>query len=632
MKQLQELIRVLKYTRWDYEAERRETYPETIQRAMADYKILARGLLSESEIASIEKAMLNKTAFGSMRMLAMAGPAFNYSNLVGYNCAALPIDRFDSLHDLMILGMSGVGVTYSVEEMHISKMPIVKLYNGIVLQHKVADTTEGWASALDFVIRMTFDGFDVQVDYSKVRGPGIPLKKKGGRSSGPDPLEKSLNAIINIIVLAKGRKLNSLEWSDICCWTGDATVQGGVRRTALMAVFNKGDELMLHAKDDMFFQDADGKWKSDPDKIVRRNANFSQIFLGNETREEFYAAMDIMLDGNGEPAFFNRHVAFLRLGYEYTMRLPGFNYILPNPCGETVLIWFGLCNLSVLIARANSTLSELLEAADVAALLAVLQANATYFPSLRVPEWRNNAELLRQCGVSITGFADSSIVREVKTMRTLYKRVVETATRWADKLGINKPATFTSVKPAGTTSYFADSSPGVNPRHFKYALRRVTLKKNDPLVTVLKQSGVPLEDSVYNDNEIFAVFPLKAPDGALTLEDMTAIDQMELYLSVLENWSDQAVSVTVNFEDGEQDAIKDWLWAHREKVTSMTFLKNDGKQFPQMMIEEIDKTRYNELANTFPEIQWELLQGLEQEDYTEGSNEVGCSGGTCALM
>lgn len=624
MNQLSELIRLLKYTRWNYETNRRETYQETIERALTDYQVMARGQLTPTILSKLRDVMLLKEAFGSMRMLAMAGPAWARSNIVGYNCAALPIESFNALHDLMILGMSGVGVTYSVEQCYISQMPTVKLANDITLSHDIEDTTEGWARALDWTLRMLFAGFDIKLGYAQIRPAGTILRVKGGRASGPEPLMKAMDAIRDIIIQARGRCLTSLEWSDIACWIGEATVRGGVRRTALMAVFDQDDKLMLQAKQ--------GEWYKE--YLVRKNANFSQIVNGFTSKCQFTMAMDLMLNGNGEPGFFNRVVAYDRLNWQYKLRKieNELGAVLPNPCGEAVLVPYGLCNLSVVIARSTDTISTLTNKVWAAALMGVLQANATYFPALRCPQWQLNAEILRQCGVCITGFTDSPVMREPTTMQHLYQVAKRTIIDWAHRLDINEPATFTSVKPAGNTSLFTDSSPGVNPRHFRYALRRITLRQDDPIVQVLRESGAPLEDSTWDSSKVYALFPIKAPDGALTLEDITVSEQLNLYLSVLKNYSDQSVSVTINYQEGEQDYIYNWLWHHRDEVTSMTFLKNDGAQYSQMPIERLDKEAYEAMVANFPVIHWERLHEIEQEDYTEGSQEVGCSGGVCSII
>ncbi len=627
--QLQELIRVLKYTRWNYDQVRRETYPETIDRVMADYQILACGKLTADMIATIKAAMLDKRAFGSMRMLAMAGAAFNRSNLVQYNCAAMPIDRLDCLHDLLILGMSGVGVTYSVERRFTEKLPVVRGYNGVTLRHTVADSTEGWARGLDFVIRRLFDGYGVILDYSQIRPAGTPLRTKGGRASGPEPLQDAVGYIIDIIRYARGRKLTPLEWSDICCWIGEATVQGGVRRTALMALFDADDSEMLNAKR--------GAWWVDRLTAVRRNANFSQVICDLISRAEFMSAVDEMLTGNGEPGFFNRSVAHARrlagtvAGSSRCKKLAR-EHAMINPCGEALLSPFGLCNLSVAVARAGDTEDDLCDAVTVAAILGALQTNATYFPSLKIPAWRENAELFRQAGVCLTGIADCEAARDPGVLQRLQATARQTLDAWAARLDIPRPLSATSVKPAGNTALFTNSSPGINARHYPYALRRVTLKRSDPVVKLLAAQDVPLEQSAYNVGEVYAVFPIKAPAGALIGSEMSAIEQMELYLTVLQNYSDQAVSNTITFQDGEEEGIKAWLWEHREEVVSMTFLKDDGEQYPQMIIEQISAEEYEKRAAAFPDVDWSQLAALEVADYTEGSQELGCSGGVCSIV
>jgi ribonucleoside-diphosphate reductase alpha chain len=620
---LQELIMVAKYTRWNYGANRRETREEMVDRVMTDYIWLGDGILTDTEIEDMRSALLDGTAFGAMRMLKMAGPAYQRSNICAFNCAAMPLDRIDCFHDLMILGMNGVGVTISVEDQFISKLPVVRPPAGELKTVYVPDTTKGWAEAVLEAVIYAYEGYEVKLDTSDVRPAGALLHTKGGRASGPEPLEEALRHVVAIIRGAAGRQLSDVELADIACWLGNATVQGGVRRVALMIIGDKDSEGILSYKS--------GEWYNDPDKKVRANANIDVVFDGSETQEEFYALVDKML-GNGEPSFFNRTVAYNRMSDLRKSLSSDPKKVLPNPCGEAILDLFGLCNLSVGVMRPGLSYEEMMDRVRLASIFGTLQAQGTDFPELMIPDWEQNAKRLRLCGASLTGIADTPKLADEEVLAGLWSVAMMTAEDLSERMGRATPASFTAVKPAGNTSLATNTSPGVNPRHYRYAKRRVTFKKSDPLVEVLTASGIPMEDSLMDDKNVYAVFPMAAPEGATVASEMTAIEQMERYLSVLENYSDQAVSVTIMFREEEREDIKEWLWKHRLDVTSMTFLEMTGQYYPQMIIEELTKEEYKEAVAAFPkEIKWDLLSEIEKEDYT-GAVDVECAGGACSVM
>ncbi len=620
---LQELIIRTKYTRWNYLAGRRETWHETVERVMHTYEQLADGALPNDTLNEIEDAIYRREAFGSMRMLRMAGEAFERDNITGYNCAAMPIESIPCFHDLMALGMSGVGVTVSVEKRFIEKLPSASLPRDGTHTIYVADTSEGWAWAIHDAICAAYSGYSVYLDTSDVRPAGAILRTKGGRASGPEPLREAVDHIVAIIHNAAGRKLTDVEVADICCWIGNATVQGGVRRTALMVIGDRDSEGILNYKS--------GNWYNDPDRVVRRNANIDVVLDGTETRQQFDALMERVL-GYGDLSFFNRTVALSRMSERRRELCSRPEDVLPNPCVETELDPYGLCNLSVFVARPDLEYHQIAQRAQVAAILGVLQSKATHFPDLWLPQWQANAERLRLCGVSPTGMADTPVLNNPHALQQLRYTIETIARVTANDLGIPIPASFTAIKPAGNTSLATNTSPGLNPRHYRYAKRRITFKRGDPVLKVLSVSGVPIEESIYDTNEVFAVFPIAAPAGARVVDEMSAIEQMERYLTALENYSDQAVSTTIMFTDGEQEDITDWLWAHRKRVVSMAFMRKVDANYPQLIIEKIEREEYERLVRQFPQrLSWGMLSDIEREDHIE-ADEGGCGGGTCTLM
>lgn len=330
MNPLSEFVYYNKYARWNPTLHRRATFDETSRAYVSQLQRIAPEL-PPSLYDEILRAVQERFLVGSMRLFAMAGRAFERDNLVGYNCAATPVDSFESLHDLVVLGMAGVGVTYSVEQQHICKLPTVAPLRSAAATVVIADTAEGWAQGYLDIIKLAYQGYDVRVDTSLLRPAGAVLKTKGGRASGPEPFEKATAAILKIITGAAQRKLTSLEISDICCHLFDSVVSGGMRRVAGMALFSEGDDLMINAKQ--------GNWY--PDNPQRSCANFSQVLTKTHySRSWWHDALHTMFDG--EPAFFNRAVAQTRISDLRISRLSAWEYenLMVNPClaGDTLLI------------------------------------------------------------------------------------------------------------------------------------------------------------------------------------------------------------------------------------------------------------------------------------------------------
>lgn len=939
MTPLQEFQRLSKYARWNEQAGRRETWQETTTRYVDQLKRIADGRLVAEEFDEIEQAMLAMNVLGSMRLIAMAGNAFERDNVTAYNCAALPVNDFTSFHDATIISMSGGGVTYSVEKRFIDKLPVVKRQRDEWKNFLIPDSTEGWAQAIHYAVILAYEGVYATFDYSQIRPAGALLKTKGGRASGPQPLQDAIEAITAIIRNAQGRKLRPLELSDIFCHIGNASVCGGVRRTAMMALFDYGDSEMRQAKSGEW-------WKVAP---VRSNANFSEVWP-TESRlsyQEVSDALDAMFYGDsGEPGFFNRRAAIAKMplrrasqldenviqnilvnpclatgsllftddklakiedgggnsftswetgykecvllktnagheivltpdhrimlasggfieakdsvgkqiswalgngkaGKDETMMLLGFlfgdgficgggygvsvklnpdkepeiadllqrkgfhleqcgsfyankdeieeklgykldflqkrvyereipdwiielpyerlgafvsglfeangsmnlagqgsikatckkmvqqlqivlaafgvqswitenemqpttwangtytsrtsynlqiaprnahfllenigiiskrkrenvkylnkpytgklivksidnvgvrqvwdfkmsvsgrpynfaNGIVAHNCGEAILIPRELCNLSVIVARPYDTEESLLLKAMIASRIGTIQAAATNFTTLLNPEWKVNCEFERLLGVGVTGWMDSKVSRNYETMQKMLGIIYDENKDTAKELGIGQAAALTAVKPAGNTGLLADVSSGIHARHYPFMLRRVTLNDHEPMFQVLRESGVPMEKSEWKEGQWYAQFPLSAPQGAITQDELTAIEQLAFTRQVMRNYVEHSVSVTISYEPGEEDAIKRYIHAYQDDFIGLSFFRKD-RHFNQAPIEQITESEYNERVAKFPVIRWELLNEIEKEDYTQATSEIACGSGQCEI-
>ncbi|MFW5684897.1 MAG: ATP cone domain-containing protein, partial [Spirochaetota bacterium] len=239
-----------KYSRFNYDLGRRETWLETVERSVDYLRELSEDRLPEEDYARIRKAILNMEAMPSMRLLAMAGDPARRNNVAIYNCSYLPADSIDSFVEALIISMSGCGVGFSVERQYVEQLPRIKRQTGAMRPTMIVpDTSDGWAEALRHGLETWFEGEDVEFDYSQVRPAGAPLKVKGGRASGPEPLRAMLRFARERIIARQGSFMTSLDAHDIMCAVGGAAVSGGVRRTAMISLFDYDDDEMRHCKD-----------------------------------------------------------------------------------------------------------------------------------------------------------------------------------------------------------------------------------------------------------------------------------------------------------------------------------------------------------------------------------------------
>jgi ribonucleotide reductase, class II len=291
-----------KYSRFNYELGRRETWIETVNRTVDFLYELAGSRLSADVYERIRQAILHMEAMPSMRMLAMAGAAARRNNLTTYNCSYQPVESIDSFVEALIISMSGCGVGFSVESQYVENFPRIKRQHGGNADYfTVEDSAEGWADALRFGLDRWFDGGDVHFDLSLLRPAGAPLRTKGGRASGPEPLRLMLKFVRSRVLARQGTFLRPLDAHDMMCAVGNAAVSGGVRRTAMIALFDYDDTEMLVCKHGDFDRDNSQRWNAN-NSAVWPEGGFNQVAFINRFTE-------MVESGRGEPGIFNRESA-----------------------------------------------------------------------------------------------------------------------------------------------------------------------------------------------------------------------------------------------------------------------------------------------------------------------------------
>jgi len=616
-----------KYSRFNWDLMRRETWVETVDRVV-DYLIkLSNGTLGHKTYQRIRKAVLNMEAMPSMRCVAMAGPAAERNSMAIYNCSYLPIDSIDAFAEIMLISLAGCGVGYSVERQYVEEFPRIKRQTGEHLGvHVVGDSSEGWAESVRIGARAWFDGQDIDFDYSEIdmyHPAGTPLRVKGGRASGSGPLKEVHRFIRAMILSQQGTFLRTLDAHDICCVTGGAAVQGGVRRTALIALFDHDDTDMRTCKDGANLDN--NPW--------RANANNSEVWPEDLDQLDLVRQFTHMYEfKRGEPGIFSRYNAWNNVPDRRSKEEFG-----SNPCGEIILRPWEFCNLTMAVARSDDTIKDLIDKVEVATIIGTIQSLATTFPNMR-PEWKQNCEDERLLGVDINGERDCKLLNgpEADGVLSMLKGVALTTNlRIATELGINPSAAITCVKPDGNSSVFLNCSSGMSDRWAPFYIRNARVNTYTPIFKVLKASGVPMDPEngqvAETANTWVVHFPIKAPEGSTFRRDHTAIDQCEFWLLNKLHWTEHNPSVTITYEPHELLPLMQWVWEHKDMIGGMAFLPKDDAQYAQMPYEEITEEEYERLAAEFPPIKWELLYAYEKTDMTEAAQTLACMAGACEV-
>ena len=238
--QLQSFIHKSRYARWLDAEQRREEWPETVDRYVGFF---ANRFPDLYPAARIKAAIQSLRAMPSMRALMTAGPALEKDEMAGYNCSYIAVDNVRAFDEILYVLMCGTGVGFSVERQSINHLPeVAEQFHPSTTVITVKDSKIGWASAFRELISLLYAGQIPQWDVSKVRPSGAKLKTFGGRASGPKPLVDLFKFSIALFKNAAGRKLNSVECHDLVCKIADIVVVGGVLRAGMWGGWKLGWE------------------------------------------------------------------------------------------------------------------------------------------------------------------------------------------------------------------------------------------------------------------------------------------------------------------------------------------------------------------------------------------------------
>lgn len=632
----QKYIHLSRYSRWNYENEARETWEQTVGRYFSFFhKHLEKQcgyLVTSDEYSELTQSVLMLDIMPSMRCLMTAGPALEKENVAGYNCSYIPIDTTRSFDELLYVLMNGTGVGFSVEEKYTSQLPMVpNELHPTDTCIEVRDSKLGWSKAFRELVSLLYAGLIPTWNLNKVRKAGSVLKTFGGRASGPVPLNKLFLYTCKIFENAKGRKLRPIECHDIVTKTAEVVVVGGVRRSALISLSDLGDEQMRQAKSGAWWEDYGHR------ALANNSANYhAKPDTGTFLRE--WASL--YESKSGERGIYSSFNARKQVEKNGERRDPRDDFGT-NPCSEIILRPREFCNLSEVVIRSTDDVNDLKYKVKLATILGTWQSTLTNFRYLP-KKWKENCEEERLLGVSLTGIMDNKITNGTfhksealgQILEELKREAIHTNKVWAEKLNIPQSSAITCVKPSGTVSQLCDSASGIHSRHSDYYIRTVRGDNKDPITQMMKDQGVPHEPDVMKEDStsVFS-FPVKSPEGCLTRDSLSAIEQLEIWKIYQDHWCEHKPSVTISVKEEEWIEVGNWVNSNFENISGISFLPYSDHVYKQAPYQECTKEDYEELIKTMPKnIDWSKLGDYEKEDYTTASQELACVGNSCEIL
>ena len=650
----------------------RETWAQCVDRTISFFRARGRAKIAadgdgdldgfEARLADLRTAMLKREVMPAMRVLWSAGVSTN--DISYFNCASVAADGPAVFWEALYVLMHGTGVGYSVEEDVVALMPhpVMPRRDAAPFVHVVGDSKEGWRDAVEAGVTAWFNGDDVVFDYSGVRPKGAPLKTAGGQASGPEPLAKYLDTLRDVIRAAgrQRRGLTTVEINDLLCLAGQAVHVGGVRRSAMIALFSGEDSAMAAIKD--WRQYAPGSDIA----ALRGQVNISSLYADPRrtlSRDDFKRMWSVLSNGqSGEPGFISSARNQWRIGLERVSRaLRALMRIGFNPCVEIALMlllraareaaWTDgggqFCNLTMAVLRPNDTPESAARKVALAAFAGTIQATLTDFRGLRAG-WKENTDRDALLGVCLSAHADCpQISTDEDVMTALNRAAVAENERWAPKFGINTAAAVTAVKPDGNSAAVLGCASGFHGHYAPHFIRRVAIDAGSPIAQLLRASGVPATPSSYSEEVKLKAgtitaddvsswsfeFPRAAPKGALIAGDESAIEQAERYLKVTRSYlGDRGhnASATIYVKPDEWDALGQWVWDHFDQIGGLSFYPVADARYHAAPLEKISAAKYRRLSRAFPAVDWTRLREFET-GVSEGHATSACAGGACEL-
>ena len=609
---LSDITTYMKYSKYVPEVKRRETWVELVTRNKEMHQSKFPAL--KEEIEEAYKLVYDKKVLPSMRSLQFAGKPIELNNARIFNCSFLPINDWRSFSETMFLLLSGCGVGYSVQTHHIDQLPEIKIPVK-TKRYLVGDSIEGWADAVRMLCKAYFQGAPLPIfDFRDIRAKGAQLITVGGKAPGPEPLKECLFNLQKIFERKQsGDRITSVEAHDMECYIADAVLSGGIRRAALISLFDLDDELMLTSKFGNWWEENPQRGRANNSAVVMRHAI---------TEDEFFKLWKkIELSGSGEPGIYFSNDKDWGT----------------NPCCEIALKPNQFCNLCEVNASTVESQEDLNERVKVAAFIGTLQASYTNFHYLR-DVWQKTTEKEALLGVGMTGIGSGAVLSlDLKASANIAK---EENARVAELIGINKAARVTTVKPSGTSSLVLGTSSGIHAWHNDYYVRRIRVGKNEAIYNYLAINHPELVEDDFFKPTIQAVIsvPQKAPEGSI-LRTENVIDMLERVKKFNMQWVKKGhrkgantnnVSATVSIQENEWEQVGQWMWTNKDTFNGLSVLPYFGGSYVQAPFEDITEEKFNEMAKHLHNI--DLSQIIEFSDDTSLMDQAACAGGACEIV
>jgi ribonucleoside-triphosphate reductase (thioredoxin) len=610
---LSDIVVYNKYAKYLPSKQRRETWKELVDRNKKMHQEKFPQL--KEEIEDVYKMVHDKKVLPSMRSLQFAGKPIAINNSRIFNCSFLPIDDWRSFSEIMFLLLSGCGVGYSVQKHHIEKLPEIRIPKK-TRRFLVGDSIEGWADAVKVLIKSYF-GITSALpifDFRDIRPKGAELITVGGKAPGPEPLKECLFQIQKVLDRKKdGEQLTPIEAHDIICHIADAVLSGGIRRAALISLFDLHDNEMLMCKHNSW-------WELNPQ---RGRANNSAVVIRHKVRKNDFFELwgKIVASNSGEPG------VYFSNDKEWGT----------NPCCEIALRPFQFCNLTEINVSNVTSQEDLNERVRAGAFLGTLQAAYTDFHYLR-DIWKRTTEKDALVGVGMTGIASGAVLN--LNLEEAAKEAKKTNEEIAKIIGINKAARVTTVKPSGTSSLVLGTSSGIHAWHNDYYVRRMRLGKNESLYKYLIQNHPELLEDDFFKPTIQAIIsvPQKSPEGAIYRTE-SALDLLERTKKLNVEWvkaghrkgaNTNNVSATVSVKPEEWDQVGEWMWNNKDTFNGLAVLPYDNGTYTQAPFEDISKEKFEEMVKHLHSI--DLKKITEATDETDLKDQAACAGGVCEIV
>ena len=601
-----------KYAKYVPELKRRETWEEIVARY--ENMMVKKYPKLEDQIKEASQFILNKKVLPSMRALQFAGPAAEVNNSRIYNCCYLPIDSIHSFSETMFLLLGGTGVGYSVQKQHVAQLPAITK-PGKARNYLIEDSIMGWADAVKVLMKAYLEGgFTPKFDFRAIRKKGARLITAGGKAPGPEPLKICLAHVQAVLDRKQeGESLSPLECHDILCHIANSVLAGGIRRSAMIALFSHDDEEMITCKY--------GNWWETNEQRGRAN-NSAVLLRGEVVAQEFFDLWKrIEASGSGEP------------GIYWTNNLDWGT----NPCCEIALRPYQFCNLCEVNVSDIVNQEDLNDRVTAAAFFGTLQAGFTDFHYLR-PIWSKTTQKDALLGIGMTGIGSGEILKYNLAAAARVAKMTNAII--SEQIGTNEAARVTCIKPSGTTSLVLGTASGIHAWHNDYYLRTMRFGKNEDIASYLMVNHPELvEDDVLRPHDTVCVrIPVKAPEGSIFRTE-SPLDTLERVKKFSIEWIKEGhligdnthnVSATISLKPEEWPTVGEWMWDNRNHYNGLSVLPYWGGTYKQAPFEDITEEEYNTRLNALHAL--DLTKVTELDDTVEFGQVAACAGGACEIV